>query len=100
VPDSHVRWGCSRVVAFQAINPKAWIFALGAITTSRPTVLPATVGSIVVAGTMMMVVIPTAALWAAGGGALSRFVSGGRASRLVSLSLAALMAATVVYVWI
>jgi threonine/homoserine/homoserine lactone efflux protein len=88
-----------QAAAFQAINPKAWIFALGAITTFRPRDLPITAGSILVALTMIIVVIPTAALWAGGGGVLSRFVSG-RANRIVSLGLAAMLAATVAYVWI
>lgn len=92
--------GLLQAATFQAINPKAWIFALGAVTTFRPTDLPAMTGSILVALTMMIVVIPTAALWAGGGGVLSRFIDGGRAHRIVSLGLAALLAATVAYVWI
>jgi threonine/homoserine/homoserine lactone efflux protein len=92
--------GLLQAVAFQAINPKAWIFALGAITTFRPTGLPVVPGSILVAITMMLVVVPTAALWAVGGGALSRFISGERTHRVVSLGLAALLAATVALVWI
>jgi threonine/homoserine/homoserine lactone efflux protein len=85
--------------AFQWINPKAWIFALGAITTFRPASLPIIAGSILVALTMMIVVIPSAALWAGAGGILSRFLTG-RASRLVNLGLALALAATVIYVWI
>jgi threonine/homoserine/homoserine lactone efflux protein len=92
--------GLRQAAAFQVINPKAWIFALGAITTFRPTALPIASGSILVAVTMMLVVIPTAALWAGGGGALSRFIAGDRAHRIVSLALAGLLAATVVLVWI
>ena len=92
--------GLLQAAAFQAINPKAWIFALGAITTFRPAGLPVTAGSIVVAITMMLVVIPTAALWAAGGGALSRLVSEGRALRMISIGLGVLLAATVAYVWL
>lgn len=92
--------GLLQAAAFQVINPKAWIFALGAITTFRPTDQPIVVGSILVAITMMLVVVPSAALWAAAGGALSRFISGERSSRVVSLGLAALLAATVAYVWI
>jgi threonine/homoserine/homoserine lactone efflux protein len=92
--------GLLQAAVFQAINPKAWIFALGAITTFRPTELPILAGSILVALTMMIVVIPTAALWAGAGGVLSRFVSGERALRIVSLGLAALLASTVAYVWI
>lgn len=92
--------GLLQAAAFQVINPKAWIFALGAITTFRPADQPIVVGSILVAITMMLVVVPSAALWAAAGGALSRFISGERSSRVVSLGLAALLAATVAYVWI
>ena len=92
--------GLLQAAAFQAINPKAWIFALGAMTTFRPTELPVVPGSIAVAITMTLVVIPSAAIWAAGGGVLSRFIAGARAGRIVSLVLAAMLAATVAYVWI
>jgi predicted MFS family arabinose efflux permease len=43
--------------------------------------------------------VPTAALWAAGGGVISRVVAGDRAHRAMSLVLAALVIATVAYVW-
>ena len=92
--------GLLQAAAFQAINPKAWIFALGAITTFRPTDLPVVAGSILVAVTMMLVVLPSAALWAAGGGVLSRLIAGERSSRIVSLVMAALIAATVIGVWV
>jgi threonine/homoserine/homoserine lactone efflux protein len=92
--------GLIQAATFQAINPKAWIFALGAITTFRPTDFSIVAGSALVAITMMVVVAPTAALWAGGGGILSRFVSGERAHRIVSLGLATVMAATVAFVWI
>ena len=92
--------GMVQAAAFQAISPKAWIFAIGAITTFRPPSLPVVVGSLPVASTMMIVVIPTAGLWAVGGGLLSRFLADKRANRAVSLLLASLRAATVVYVWV
>jgi threonine/homoserine/homoserine lactone efflux protein len=92
--------GVVQAAAFQAINPKAWIFAVGAVTTFRPAGLPILAGSALVAVTMMVVVIPTAALWAASGGVLARFIADERAHRFVSVGLAALLAATVVYVWI
>jgi threonine/homoserine/homoserine lactone efflux protein len=92
--------GLFQAAAFQAINPKAWVFAFGAITTFRPAGLPTVAGGALAAVTMMIVVIPTAALWAGGGGILSRVIAGERANRLVSLALAVLLAATVVTVWI
>ena len=91
--------GLLPAATFQLINPKAWIFALGAITTFRPADLPIVLGSVLVALAMMVVIVLTAALWAAGGDVLGRLISGGRASRVVSLALAALLVATVAYVW-
>jgi hypothetical protein len=48
---------------------------------------------------MMIVVIPSASLWAGAGGIVSRVLSG-RANRIVSFALAAMLGATVIYVWI
>jgi threonine/homoserine/homoserine lactone efflux protein len=92
--------GVIRAAAFQVVNPKAWIFALGAITTFRPVGLSATGGTILVAATMMAVILPTAALWAAAGGAINGLLTNERRRRVVSLLLAALVVATVASVWI
>lgn len=92
--------GLIQAAAFQAINPKGWIFALGAVTTFRPPDVAVLLGGILVAVTMMLIVIPTAAIWAGAGGVLSRFIAGERANRLVSVALAVLLAATVIYVWV
>jgi threonine/homoserine/homoserine lactone efflux protein len=92
--------GLVQAAAFQAINPKAWIFAIGAISTFRPSEVPVASGSILVALTMMVVILPTAALWAAGGGALARFLTEERTQRVVSLALAAMVVATIVSVWV
>jgi threonine/homoserine/homoserine lactone efflux protein len=93
-------FGVRQAVAFQAINPKAWIFALSAITTFRPVDLPAMAGGLVVATTMMVVVVPTSSLWAAGGGLVGRLLAGGRWHHVVSLALALMLAATIAYVWV
>lgn len=92
--------GLLQAAMFQVINPKAWIFAIGAITAFRPAQYSVFVGSVLVAVTMMVVIVPTASLWAGAGGALSRLMTGERTRRVVGLALAALLAATVVYVWI
>jgi threonine/homoserine/homoserine lactone efflux protein len=91
--------GLVEAAGFQAINPKAWVFALGAITTFRPPGLPLAAGSLVVAVAMMAVIVPTALLWASAGGALSRLLTGARTRRVVSLVLALTVAATVAWVW-
>jgi threonine/homoserine/homoserine lactone efflux protein len=88
-----------QAAAFQAINPKGWIFALGAIAAFRPADLPIVPGSLLVAATMTVIVIPTAALWAAAGGWLGRLLDGERGRRAVSLGLAALLAVSVVAIW-
>jgi threonine/homoserine/homoserine lactone efflux protein len=92
--------GFVQAAAFQAINPKAWIFALGAMSAFRPPEYPVSTGSLLVALTMMVAVIPCAALWAGAGGALSRLMTAPRSRRAVSLGLALLLAATIVFVWI
>jgi threonine/homoserine/homoserine lactone efflux protein len=88
-----------QAAAFQTINPKGWFFALGAIAAFRPADLPVVPGSLLVAATMTAVVIPTAAVWAAAGGWLGRLLNSERSRRVVSLGLAALLAASVVSIW-
>jgi threonine/homoserine/homoserine lactone efflux protein len=92
--------GVAQAAAFQAINPKAWIFALGAITTFRPAELPGLAGGAMVALTMMVVIVPSAAIWAWAGGAIGRLLTGGGGHRVVSLALAVILAATVITVWL
>ncbi len=92
--------GLLQGASFQWINPKAWVFALGAVTTFRPPDLPIVVGSLLVAATMIAVILPSASLWAAAGGLLGRLLKGGRAQTMVSAVLAALVVVTVVSVWL
>lgn len=89
-----------QAVAFQLVNPKVWIFALGAMTTFRPTNVPVVLGSVLVAVVMMAVAIPSSAVWAVGGEAIDRLIQRPATRRAVSLSLAAVVVATVVLVWI
>ena len=91
--------GVLQAAAFQAINPKGWILALGAVTTFRPAGVPPLTGSLLVAALMALVIIPTQALWAGAGGTLGRLMTDDRTRRLISLALAVLLAATVIDVW-
>ena len=86
--------------AFQAVNPKGWIFALGAVTTFRPAALDPAVGSVLVAVVMMAVIVPTAVLWAGAGGTLGRALAGERSRRIVGPALGLLLAATVALAWV
>ena len=92
--------GVLQAIAFQLVNPKVWIFALGAMATFRPTDLPIALGSLLVAAVMAAVAIPSSAVWAIGGEALNRLIERPRTRRAVGLGLALLIAATVALVWI
>ena len=85
---------------FQFLNPKAWLFALAAISTFRPDGLPIAIGSAVVILTMIVVVLPTAALWAAGGTALHRLTASQRAQRALNVALGLLLALSIAFIWI
>ena len=92
--------GLLQAIGFQLVNPKVWIFALGAMATFRPTNLPVALGSVLVALAMMAVAVPSSTVWAVGGEALDRLIARPRARRAVSLTLALLVVATVILVWI
>ncbi len=91
--------GLFQAAAFQAVNPKAWILALGTVTTFRPAEFAPLTGSVLVAACMAAVVIPTQALWAGAGGSLGRVMTDDRTRRRVSFALAVLLAASVIDVW-
>jgi threonine/homoserine/homoserine lactone efflux protein len=92
--------GLGQAALFQCLNPKAWIFALSAVSAFRPAHLPIAAGSALVIVTMMLVVVPTAAAWAAGGTFITRLVRGDRSRRALSIGLGALLAVSVVSLWI
>ena len=89
-----------QAIVFQLVNVKAWIFALGAITTFEPSGLPALVGGALVATIMALVILPTAALWAGAGDALSRLVASPGRRRVVNVTLAALLVLSIATVWV
>jgi threonine/homoserine/homoserine lactone efflux protein len=86
--------------AFQFANPKAWLFALAVAGTFLPPGLGPLAGGLAVAATCGVVILATAAVWAAGGAALSRIVDDGRAQRPINLALAVVLAASVAFIWI
>jgi threonine/homoserine/homoserine lactone efflux protein len=92
--------GLVQAALFQAVNPKGWVFVLGAMTTFRPDGWPVVTGSLLVTLTMFLVGIPSAALWAGAGGLLSRLVANEQHRRVVSLALGVIVALTVISVWV
>src|SRR6266508_2998886 len=86
--------------AFQFANPKAWLFALAAVGTFLPPGLAPVAAALTVAATSAVIILGTAAVWAAGGATLNRIVDDGRAQRAVSIALALVLAASVAFIWI
>jgi threonine/homoserine/homoserine lactone efflux protein len=86
--------------AFQFANPKAWIFAIAAVGTFLSPALPWPVGVALLTGTLMVIVIASSSIWAAGGAALGRVVENERARRAVSIALAVLLGASVALIWV
>ncbi len=89
-----------RAIAFQWVNPKAWIFAIAAVGTFLSPTLPWVVGVGLLAGTLMVVVLGSSSIWAAGGAALGRVVDNERARRVIAIGLAALLVASVALIWV
>ena len=67
---------------------------------SGRTDLRVEIGSAIVIVTMIVVVLPTAAIWAAGGTALHRLTRSQRAHRALNGALALLLALSIAFIWI
>lgn len=92
--------GFWHAAAFQFANPKAWLFCLAAVGTFLPPGLSPVAAAVTVAGICAVVILATAAVWAAGGAALHRTVEGGPARQAVNVALAGILAASVAFIWI
>ncbi|MGB8359934.1 MAG: LysE family translocator [Acidimicrobiia bacterium] len=90
----------TQAVAFQYVNPKAWVFVLAAVSAFRPEELDVVTGSVLMAAVMMIVIVPCASVWAGAGTFLSRYLADQKRSRLFGICLGALLSATVIYIWI
>ncbi|WP_225782989.1 LysE family translocator [Xenophilus sp. Marseille-Q4582] len=83
-------FGFWKAAAFQWVNPKAWIMAIGAIATYAPAeggLLAVTV----IAALFAAVNAPSVALWAAFGTTLRRWLTDRRHLRLFNLAMALLL---------
>jgi len=92
--------GFGQSVAFQFVNPKAWFFVLSAVAAFRPVGMDLFVSALLMALVTMAIIVPSAGLWAVGGDALSRFIRSPRARRAVNLTLAIVLIAMVVLIWV
>jgi threonine/homoserine/homoserine lactone efflux protein len=86
--------------AFQFANPKAWLFALAAVGTFQPPGLAPVAAALTVAALCAVVILATAAVWAAGGAALTRVADDPGSRRAVAIALGLVLAASVAFIWV
>ncbi|PTQ69360.1 LysE family translocator [Pseudomonas sp. GV071] len=86
-------FGFFQAVAFQWINPKAWIMALGAITTFAPQE-NFVVNVLLIAAVFALVNCPTMSVWTAAGSLLRNWLRNPRALRCFNISMALLLVAS------
>ena len=87
-------------MAFQWVNPKAWVFTLAAVGTFLPPTLPRPAAVSLLCATLMVIVIGSSSAWAAGGAGLGQVVEDERMRLAVNVILAALLVASVALIWI
>ncbi|MGY4535187.1 threonine/homoserine/homoserine lactone efflux protein [Pseudomonas sp. TE3786] len=86
-------FGFFQAVAFQWINPKAWIMAIGAITTFAPQE-NFVVNVLLIAAVFALVNCPTMSVWTAAGSLLRNWLGNPRALRCFNISMALLLVAS------
>jgi threonine/homoserine/homoserine lactone efflux protein len=81
---------------FQWLNPKAWVIALGALTTYTTIGGDVTRETAIIAAIFVPTCVLALAVWAVGGVALRRALQSPRALRVFNLVMALLLLATLV----
>ncbi|CAN7544333.1 LysE family translocator [Pseudomonas sp. LjRoot71] len=82
-----------QAAAFQWVNPKAWIMAIGAITTYTPQE-NFVVNVLLIAALFALVNCPSVGLWTVAGSLLRNWLSNARALRIFNISMAVLLVAS------
>ncbi|MDF2763530.1 MAG: lysine transporter LysE [Rhodospirillales bacterium] len=98
-PDARARpLSFFQAAAFQWVNPKAWIMAMGAISTftlAGQEMLPQV---LTIAAIFTVVSVPSATVWTLLGIGVARILTSPAALRLFNLSMGALLALSVVWI--
>ncbi|CAD5110096.1 LysE family translocator [Zestomonas carbonaria] len=82
-----------QAVAFQWVNPKAWIMAIGAITTYTPQE-NFLVNVVLIAALFALVNCPSVGLWTMAGSLLRHWLDNPRVLRLFNIGMALLLVAS------
>jgi threonine/homoserine/homoserine lactone efflux protein len=92
--------GFLRMAAFQWVNPKGWLIGVAAVATFLDQRAGGAPGQAVIFAILFtLVALPSCFPWLAFGAALQRFLRTPRARRLLNGAMAALLAASKIFVW-
>jgi threonine/homoserine/homoserine lactone efflux protein len=83
---------------FQFLNPKAWLMALGTVTTFAPKEVPPLSFALVVGGLFAIVSALSNGVWALMGRGMSRLIGTSRRLRTFNLATAALLVVSIYFV--
>ena len=85
-----------QAAAFQWVNPKGWIMAVGAIATFTSVNQALTPQIITIASVFLCVAFPCAIVWLSFGVALKRILKNERQQRIFNVSMAILLVASII----
>lgn len=92
-----VHFGFWQAVGFQWVNPKAWLICAGAVGTYfQAAAGTALERSAFMALLFMLAALPSCSIWLAVGAGLQRVLQRNRAARFLNVTMAALLAASIV----
>jgi threonine/homoserine/homoserine lactone efflux protein len=87
------------MAAFQWVNPKGWLIGVAAVATFLDQRAGALGQAVLFAILFTLAAFPSCFPWLAFGAALQRFLRTPRAQRILNLAMAALLAASTIFVW-
>lgn len=85
-------------MAFQFVNPKAWVMSLTTVSTFMPDVGSPTVLVMAVVSIAMCINLPCLSVWALFGAAMSRGLASRKIQKVVNLTMATLLAGTIPFI--
>lgn len=93
-------FGFLQGAAFQWINPKAWVLAVGAMAAFTLVDRAIAPQILMIAGVLGLIALPSLALWLASGVLAARYLRTERAMRIFNITLGVLCIASVVFIFI
>lgn len=85
--------------AFQWLNPKAWLIAVGALGTYAPTGEPLPPNLVIMGVIFIAACLPSVGVWTLIGAGVGRMLSTPRAMRVFNITMAALLVASLALVF-